>query len=56
MSDKCLGKRVDPRIAFEFTFSELRQFMIVTFGKVFANLAELFFDNMKIVDQPLSRR
>src|ERR1700687_3383041 len=30
--------------------------MVITSREVFANLAKLFFDDMEVIDQPLSRR
>ena len=37
----------------QFAVCEFRQFVIVTFGKVLANLAQLLFDDVIVVDEPL---
>ena len=50
--DQSNGERVNARILFEVSFGELWQFVIITFGQVFANLAHLLFHDVKVVDQP----
>ena len=52
MSDERDRDGVDPRIAFEFAFGEFWEFVIVALGQVLTDLAQLFFDDVIVVDKP----
>jgi hypothetical protein len=43
---------VDARVVCEFTRGKLGQFVVITLGQVFADFAELLFDDVKVIDQP----
>ena len=43
---------INPRIIFERGTGEFGQFTVITSRQVLANLADLFFDDVKIIDQP----
>ena len=50
------GKLEDPRVADERTGGELRELAIVGRRKVLTDLADLFLDDVEVVEQPLGRR
>ena len=41
---------INPRIIFERGTGEFGQFTVITSRQVLANLADLFFDDVKIID------
>jgi len=45
--------RVDSRVVLEFTGGELGKFVVVALWEIVTNFAQLFFDNVVIVDEPL---
>ena len=47
---------INARVVSQWTIGEFRQFPVITFWQVLANLTDLIIDYVKIVDQPLSRR
>ena len=56
MGDKRPGQPKDARITLEVTLCELRQFSVIAGRQVIMDLAQLFVDDVVIVDQPLGRR
>jgi hypothetical protein len=56
MGDQSQGDRVNSRIILQLTVSEFGKLVVVTLGEVFANFAELLFDNMKIINEPFGSR
>ncbi len=56
MGDERPGQPIDARIALEGTLGQLRQFSVIAGWQVVVDLAQLFVDDVIIVDQPLRRR
>ena len=56
MSNKRDRQRVDPGIEAKLPFSKFRQLVVVAARKVFSNLSKLLFNDMEVVDQPISGR
>jgi len=52
--DQCERDSVDARVTGERTVGEFGKFVIVTLGKIVSDLAQLFFDDVIVIDQPLS--
>ena len=50
--DELDRKCVDARVIFECTFRQFGQFAVIAARQVLANFANLFFDDMKIIDEP----
>ena len=55
MGDKGPGDAEYARIAFQRTVGKLGELTVKAARKVIADFANLFFDYMKIIDQPLGR-
>src|ERR1043165_1617558 len=43
---------IDARVTFKLSFRELGQFVVITPGQVFADFAQLFFDDVKVINEP----
>jgi len=56
MRNKCPGQSVDARISPEVTLRQLGEFSIIAGRQVVVDFAQLFVDDMIIVDQPFGRR
>ncbi len=56
MSNNSQRDGVNARIARKIAGCEFRQFTVVAFRQILPNFAQLFFNNVKIVNQPFSRR
>src|SRR5512145_986621 len=56
MGDESPGQPIDAWIAAQVTLSQLRQLSVEATWQVITNLAQLFVDNVVIVDQPLRPR
>src|SRR4030095_867011 len=54
--DQLERNRVDTRVAFQFTVGEFWQFVVVALGEILTNFAQLFFDDVIVVDQPFGGR
>ena len=54
--DQSQGNGVNPRIVFEFALSEFWELVVVALWKIFANLSQLLFDDVKVIDEPLGGR
>ena len=52
MGDKCPGYFKDARISLERAFDEFRQLTVITGRQIVPDFANLFFRNVKIIDQP----
>ena len=56
MGDKGPGHAEDPRIAGEWSCGQLRQLPVIAGRQIVANFADLLFDEMVVVEQPLGGR
>ena len=52
MRDNHYGDGINTRITGKIAFGQFWQFTIITLRQIFADFAQLFFDNMKIINQP----
>ena len=56
MRDELPGQRIDPRISLERTGIELGKLPVIPGREVFADLPEVLFDDVEVVDEPLRGR
>jgi hypothetical protein len=53
VSNQCHCNCVDPRIESKLSLRKFWKLVIVAARQVFSDLPKLFFNNMKIIDQPI---